>query len=75
MNAFQKIEDGIRKRFKRIGKGKYSRVLKVARKPGEEEYFKMVKIGILGVIVLGGIGFLISWLMNRLPIHINEWLQ
>ncbi|MBQ1781653.1 MAG: protein translocase SEC61 complex subunit gamma [Methanobrevibacter sp.] len=35
------------------------RVLKVARKPGKEEYIDLAKIAALGVVVIGGIGYLI----------------
>lgn len=43
----------------RLGKGKYGRVLKMARKPTNEEYIKAAKITGLGMILIGGLGFLI----------------
>jgi protein transport protein SEC61 subunit gamma-like protein len=35
------------------------RVLKVSRKPGAEEYKDLAKISALGVVVVGGIGYII----------------
>lgn len=46
-------------RRERIGKGKYGRVLKMARKPTNEEYEKTSKITGLGIIVIGALGFVI----------------
>ena len=36
---------------------KYIRVLKVARKPTKEEYFRSLKVVFAGVAILGSIGF------------------
>ena len=35
------------------------RVLKVARKPDKDEYIDLAKISALGVVVVGGIGYII----------------
>ena len=35
------------------------RVLKVSRKPDRTEYFDLAKISALGVVVVGGIGYII----------------
>lgn len=53
--AQQKIEA----RQQRIGKGKYGRVLMMARKPTNDEYEKTVKITGLGIIAVGALGFVI----------------
>ncbi|NLK26274.1 MAG: protein translocase SEC61 complex subunit gamma [Euryarchaeota archaeon] len=58
-----RIED----RTKRIGKGKYGRVIRMARKPTTEEYIKVMQITGLGLLIIGGLGFLIYLLMNVLP--------
>jgi protein transport protein SEC61 subunit gamma-like protein len=42
----------------RFGKGKYGRVLKMTRKPTDEEYAKTSKITALGIVAIGGLGFL-----------------
>ncbi len=43
----------------RIGKGKYGRVLKMARKPTNDEFTKTSKITFLGILLIGSIGFAI----------------
>jgi protein transport protein SEC61 subunit gamma-like protein len=57
----------LEERAKRFGKGKYGRVLRMARKPTSDEYTKVVQITGLGLLLVGGIGFLIFLLMNVVP--------
>ena len=64
VNGFQ---DKIESKFRNIGKGKYGRILKMARTPTRDEYRKTVTITGIGIIVLGAVGFLIMWLMTYLP--------
>ncbi len=54
----------IEQKFSRIGKGKYSRILKMARKPTREEYSKVITITGLGIIAVGGVGFLIYLILQ-----------
>lgn len=69
-NLQRKIDE----RQQRIGKGKYGRVLKMARKPTNEEYEKTTKITGLGILLIGALGFLIyiirelvaPWLLKAL---------
>ena len=56
----------VENRLKRIGHGRYGRVLKMARKPEPEEFQKASQITGLGILVLGLIGFLIFLLMTFL---------
>lgn len=63
----REVQKDIEERVKRVGKGKYGRVLKMARKPNNEEYVRVVEITGLGLILIGGLGFLIFWIMNYLP--------
>jgi protein transport protein SEC61 subunit gamma-like protein len=53
------VQHKIEERQQRIGKGKYGRVLKMARKPTSEEYEKTAKITGLGMILIGALGFII----------------
>ena len=53
------LQNRLEARQKRIGKGKYGRVLKMARKPTNDEYAKTSKITAAGIILVGGLGFLI----------------
>ncbi len=61
------IQEKIEERTRYIGKGKYGRVLKMARKPTPEEYNKTLQITGLGIVLLGGIGFLIFWIWTSAP--------
>jgi protein transport protein SEC61 subunit gamma-like protein len=53
------LQHKIDERQQRIGKGKYGRVLKMARKPTNEEYEKTAKITGLGILLIGLLGFVI----------------
>ena len=53
------LQHRIEARQGRIGKGKYGRVLKMARKPTSDEYSKTSKITGAGILLIGGLGFLI----------------
>lgn len=68
------LQHNLETRQKRIGKGKYGRVLKMARNPSSEEYAKTSKITGLGMIIIGGIGFLIYLLATQLAPYIGELL-
>jgi len=61
------VQRDIEERFKRLGKGKYGRVVRMARRPSNEEYVKVIQIVALGVVAIGGLGYLIYWLMTYLP--------
>ena len=62
----------IEARLKSVGHGRYSRVIKMARKPEHEEYVKASQITGLGIVVIGFVGFLIylltTWLWHVLRI-------
>ena len=60
-----KIQNRIEDKAKNIGKGKYGRVLKMARKPEMDEYVKIIQIVGIGLVLMGGLGFLIYWLWVR----------
>jgi protein transport protein SEC61 subunit gamma and related proteins len=61
------IQNRIEERVKLVGKGKYGRVLKMARKPTNEEYSKTVMITGLGLILIGGLGFAIYLIIRYVP--------
>ena len=59
---------------KRFGKGKYGRVLKMARKPTNDEFSKTSKITGVGIILIGGLGFLIFLLATQFAPWLAELL-
>ena len=68
------LQHNIEVRQKRIGKGKYGRVLKMARNPTNEEYAKSSKITGAGILLIGGIGFLVYLLASQVAPWIGELL-
>lgn len=63
------FQDKVESKFRNIGKGKYGRILKMARTPTRDEYKKTIAITGIGIIVLGALGFFIMWLMTYLPTY------
>ena len=59
------LQEKIEERTKYIGRGKYGRVLKMARKPSNEEYTKTLQITGLGILLLGGLGFVIFFIWRN----------
>ena len=56
------IQRRIENRAKNFGKGKYGRVLKMARKPETDEYIKVLQITSLGLFLMGALGFLLYYI-------------
>lgn len=61
------VQRRIEERMKRLGKGKYGRVLKMARRPTPDEYSRVVLITGIGIVAIGAVGFLIYWIMRYGP--------
>ncbi|HUT28105.1 MAG: protein translocase SEC61 complex subunit gamma [Methanomassiliicoccales archaeon] len=61
------IQKRIEERVKRFGRGRYGRVLKMARKPTNDEYIKTILITGLGLALIGGLGFAIYLIIRYLP--------
>ena len=57
----------LEERFKRIGRGQYGRVLRLARKPTSDEFTKSSWVVAIGIGVIGAIGFIVYyvWLKGR----------
>jgi len=62
------VQKDIEERFKRMGNGRYMRVLKMARKPTPDEYSKTVEITGIGLIIVGLVGYLIYLIMYSLKL-------
>ncbi len=61
------IQGEIENRASRIGRGKYGRVLRMARKPDRKEFGQQAKITGLGVLLVGAIGFIVFYIMRFVP--------
>jgi len=67
---FDRSWDAQRKLEKKLGsfgKGKYARVLRMARKPSPEEFRRTSNVVLIGIAVVGIIGFAVFLFM--------DWLQ
>ncbi|MCL4326146.1 MAG: protein translocase SEC61 complex subunit gamma [Candidatus Thermoplasmatota archaeon] len=74
-NDFKKAQSWIEGHLRYIGKGKYGRVLRMARRPEKEEYRKVVMMTGLGILLLGVIGFIIYILMTLVAPYIASFIH
>lgn len=65
------LQRRIEEKFKHLGKGKYGRVIKMARKPDYDEYIRTIGITGAGILFVGGLGFAIYYLWNHFP----DWIS
>jgi len=68
------LQDRLEARRNRIGKGKYGRVLKMARKPTNEEFVKTSKITGAGMLLIGALGFAVFYIASQVAPWIAEML-
>ena len=69
------IQQRVEEKTKRLGKGRFGRVLKMARKPTREEYMKTIQITSIGIALVGLLGFLIFLAWEELPGLIKDLLN
>ncbi len=62
----EEVQRKIDERVSRIGKGDIGRILKMARKPTRDEYTKVLIITGVGIIIIGGMGFAIYYILSVL---------
>ena len=70
----QGLQDEIESRVRGLQTGSYARILKMARKPSKEEFRQTVIVCGIGMFVLGGIVFVMLYLMDNLLPSFFEWL-
>jgi len=63
----ESVQQKVEIRIKEFGRGKYGRVLKMAKKPDTEEYIRTCKLAAIGIILIGALGFFIYWIWNNVP--------
>lgn len=59
-------QERLEARVARVGRGRYGRVLRMARKPTTEEFVKMSLVAGAGLLILGALGFLIYLIFTGL---------
>jgi protein transport protein SEC61 subunit gamma-like protein len=67
VNTSLELQRKIEGRVKHFGKGEYGRVLKMARKPTNEEYVKVLQITSIGLALIGALGFTVYWMFTQMP--------
>ena len=70
----QDWQDEIESRVRSLQTGSDARILKMARKPSKEEVRQTVIVCGIGMFVLGGIGFIMLYLMDNLLPSFFDWL-
>ena len=67
INRVWKTQQKLEERFKRIGRGQYGRVLRLARKPTNEELVKSSWVVGIGIGIVGFIGFVVYYVWLKAP--------
>src|SRR5688572_11614901 len=70
MDKAWQAQSKVEQKWDNLGKGRFARVLRMARKPEPEEFRQSAGIVLVGIAVIGGIGFAVylfmGWLMDAL---------
>jgi protein transport protein SEC61 subunit gamma-like protein len=67
-----RIEKGITERLR---SNKYSRVIKMAVKPTNDEFIKTLQVTFVGMLLIGALGFLIYKLWTGVGGWITDWVM
>ena len=65
------VQSQIEGKLSSISRGKLARVLKMSRKPDMEEYKKTILITFAGMVLIGGLGFIIYLCFEYIP----DWVS
>ena len=69
-----KTQNKFEERFRRIGRGQYGRVLRLARKPTADEFVKSSWVVGIGIAIVGLIGFIVYYIWLKTPPIISDLL-
>ena len=67
INRVWKTQQKLEERFKKIGRGQYGRVLRLARKRTNEEFVKSSWVVGIGIGIIGLIGFIVYYVWLKAP--------
>ena len=70
----QDIQDNIETSVRKLGRGSWARILRMARKPTKMEFRQTIWVCGIGMFILGAIGFVILWLMDSAFPSFFGWL-
>lgn len=74
INRVWKTQQKLEERFRRIGRGQYGRVLRLARKPTSEEFVKSSWVVGIGIAIVGFIGFVVYYVWLKAPPIVSDLL-
>ena len=74
INRVWKTQQKLEERFKKIGRGQYGRVLRLARKRTNEEFVKSSWVVGIGIGIIGLIGFIVYYVWLKAPPIIADLL-
>ena len=74
INRVWKTQQKLEERFRRIGRGQYGRVLRLARKPTSEEFVKSSWVVGIGIAIVGFIGFVVYYIWLKAPPIVEDLL-
>ena len=57
LDRARKVQDEVDGRLHTLGHGKYGRILRMARRPTQDEYVKVLGVTWLGAVLIGLTGF------------------
>ena len=57
LDRAQRAQENFDGRLRSVGHGKYGRILRMARRPTQEEYVKVLEVTFLGAVLIGLTGF------------------
>ncbi len=59
LDRARRVQEEVDGRLHHVGHGKYGRILRMARRPTQEEYVKVLEVAALGAVLIGMTGFVI----------------
>ena len=59
LDRARRVQDQFDGRLRRVGHGKYGRILRMARKPEVDEYVRVLEITAIGAVIVGSVGFML----------------
>ena len=63
-------QENLERKWSSLGSGRFARVLRMARKPEPEEFRQSATIVLVGIAIIGGMGFSVYLLMGFLLKHV-----
>ncbi|HTS32989.1 MAG TPA: protein translocase SEC61 complex subunit gamma [Thermoplasmata archaeon] len=70
LDRARRAQDEFDGRLRTFGHGKYGRILRMARRPTQEEYVRVLQVTFIGAVLIGLTGFALYIFFNQ----VGPWL-